>query len=149
MRVNFVKSMAMQVEAQIHEKSKLWSTSQPFAKLIRDARKKTRGRNPITSIFAWLCENFAQHGKLRGGAAVGLRAGLSERQFRTPYETTRGNQRISHTMGNFAWTPLDFYLQIFCVISYFLLVINLDIFFYIFLYLLVTSLVDIERHTDG
>ena len=69
-------------------------------------------------------------------------------KFRTPCETTWGNQRISHTMRNFAWyaksscgpTPLDFYLQIFCVISYFLLVIKIDFFFYIFTYLLcVTS----------
>ena len=61
-------------------------------------------------------------------------------KFRIPCETTRGSQRISYTMRNFAWyaksscapTPLDFYLQIFCVISYFLLVINLDIFFLYF-----------------
>ena len=46
-------------------------------------------------------------------------------KFHTPCETTRGSQRISHTMQNFTWyakssyapTPLDFYLQIFCVIS--------------------------------
>ena len=28
----------------------------PFTKPIRDARKKIRGRNPTTSIFAWLCK---------------------------------------------------------------------------------------------
>ena len=64
-------------------------------------------------------------------------------KFCTPCETTWGNQRISHIMQNFpryaksscAPTPLNFYLQIFYVISYFLLVINLDIFFYIFIYL--------------
>ena len=27
-----------------------------FAKPIRDVRKKTRGRSPTTSSFAWLCE---------------------------------------------------------------------------------------------
>ena len=132
MRENFVKPVAMQVKAQIHEESKLWSTSQPFAKPIRDERKKTRGRNPTTSIFAWLCKNFAQHAKSRGEAAAVLKARLSERKFRTPCQTTRSSQRISHTMRNFAYhaksscapTPLDFYLQIFCVISYFLLVIN-------------------------
>ena len=59
--------------------------------------------------------------KFRGGAA----AGLSEGQISHTCETTRGSQIISHTMQNFAWyakssyapTPLDFYLQIFCVIS--------------------------------
>ena len=78
MRENLVKSMAMQVKAQIHEESKLWSTSQPFAKPIRDTRKKPRGRNPTTSISAWLCEishtmrshlrqpkDFAHHVKFR------------------------------------------------------------------------------------
>ena len=78
MRENLVKSMAMQVKAQIHEESKLLSTSQPFAKPIKDARRKTRGRNPTTSIFAWLCEishtmrnrlrqpkDFAHHAKFR------------------------------------------------------------------------------------
>ena len=78
MRENFVKSMAMQVKAQIHEESKLWSTSWPFAKPIRDARKKTKGRNLTTSSFAWLCEishtmrnhfrqpkDFAHHAKFR------------------------------------------------------------------------------------
>ena len=78
MRENWVKSMAMQVKVQIHEESKLWSTLQPFAKPIRDARKKTRGRNPTTSSFAWLCEiqhtmrnhlrqpkDFAHHAKFR------------------------------------------------------------------------------------
>ena len=75
-------------------------------------------------------------------------------KFHTPCETIRSSQIISHTIRNFAWyakfscapTPLDFYLQIFCVISYFLLVINLDIFFYIFLYIMcVTSLVDTQE----
>ena len=72
---------------------------------------------------------------------------------------THGYAKISHSMwnqeeeqlqdwkqdwvkDNFAWyakssyapTSLDFYLQIFCVILYFLFVINLDIFFNIFLY---------------
>ena len=117
MRENLVKSMAMQVKAQIHKESKLWITSQPFAKPIRYARKKTRGRNPTTNIFAWLCEILH----------------TMRNHLRQP--------RISHTMPNFAWyakssyapTSLDFYLQIFCIISQFLLVINLDIFFYIFL----------------
>ena len=70
--------MAMQVKAQIHEESKLWSTSQPFAKPIKDVRRKARGRNPTTSSFAWLCEishtmrnllrqpeDFAHHAKFR------------------------------------------------------------------------------------
>ena len=78
MRENLVKSMAMQVKAQIHEESKLLSNSQSFAKPIRDARKETRGRNPITSIFVRLCEishtmrshlrqpkGFAHHAKFR------------------------------------------------------------------------------------
>ena len=78
MMENFVKSMAMQVKAQIHEESKLWSTSWPFAKSIRDARKKIRGRNPTTNSFAWLCKilhtmrnhlrqpkDFAHHAKFR------------------------------------------------------------------------------------
>ena len=34
------------------------------------------------------------YAKSRGGAV----AGLSERQFRTPCETTKNSQRISHTM---------------------------------------------------
>ena len=78
MREKLVKSMAMQVKAQMHEESKLWSTSQPFAKPIKDVRRKARGRNPTTSSFAWLCEishtmrnllrqleDFAHHAKFR------------------------------------------------------------------------------------
>ena len=139
---NFVQSMTMQVEAQIHEESEFWSTSQPFyqawqqvAKPIRDARKKTKGRNPTCSNFVCLCENFAQHAKSRGGAV----AGLSEGQFRILCEilhTLRNHKmqknKILHTMRNFAWsaksscapTPLEFYLQFFYVNYYFLLVIN-------------------------
>ena len=55
MREKLVKSMAMQVKAQMHEESKFWSTSQPFAKPIRQ-EGKLEEKNPTTNSFAWLCE---------------------------------------------------------------------------------------------
>ena len=58
MRKNLVKSMPMQVKAQIHEESKLWSTSQPFSKPIRDARKKSSNQQ-----FRMVVRNFAHHAK--------------------------------------------------------------------------------------
>ena len=38
-------------------------------------------------------ENSHSKRKSRGGVAIGLRAGLSERQFRTPCEAIRSSQR--------------------------------------------------------
>ena len=137
MRENFVQSMAMQVEAQIHEESKFWSTSQPFAKLGNrlSSQSEMQGRNPTCSNFACLCKIFAQHAKSRGGAV----ARLSEGQFPTLCE-------ISHTLRNhkmqqktnfahhaklrmvceifLCTASVRFLSPDFCVNYYFLLVIN-------------------------
>ena len=86
--------------------------------------------------------------KFRGRATAGLSEGQilhTVRNFTHHAKPQEAAKIISYTMRNFAQyakssyapTPLDFYLQIFCVTSYFLLVINLDILFYIFLYLFV------------
>ena len=47
-----MKSMAMQVEAQIHEESELWSTSYPFAKLGNrlSSQSEMQGRKPEEEI---------------------------------------------------------------------------------------------------
>ena len=119
MRENLVKSMAMQVKAQIHEESKFWSTSQPFAKPIRDVRKKTRGINPTTNIFVWLCK--ISH--------------TMRNHLRQPKDFTHHANFAWYAKSSCALTLLDFYIQIFCVISQFLLVTNLDIFFYIYFYI--------------
>ena len=74
--------MAIQVEAQIHEESELWSTSYPFSKLGNrlPSQSEMQGRKPEEEIQ----QPAFSHGyaKSRGGVVVGLRAGLSERQFR-------------------------------------------------------------------
>ena len=81
MRENFVKSMAMQVEAQIHEESESWSTSQPFAKLGNrlPSQSEMQGKNLEEEIQ----QPAFSHGyaKSRGGAVARLRVGLSERNF--------------------------------------------------------------------
>ena len=60
----------------------------------------------------------------------------SEMQERKPEEEIQ-QLAFSHACAksSYALTLLDFYLKIFCVISYFLIVIKIDIFFYIFIYL--------------
>ena len=102
-----VKSMAMQVKAQIHEESKLWSTSQPFAKPIRDARRKTKGRNPTTSIFAWLCEiSHTMRNHLRQPKDFAHRA-----KFRMVYEIFLCTDSVrflsSDILCNFLVSPCD------------------------------------------
>ena len=97
MRKNFVKSMAMQVEAQIHEESELWSTSQPFAKLGNrlSSQSEMQGRK--------LEEKVQQPAFSHGYAKIQRRVvvGLSERQFRTLCE-------ISHTLRNHKRQPKNF-----------------------------------------
>ena len=82
MRENFVKSMKMQVEAQIHEESELWSTSQPFAKLGNrlPSQIEMQGRKPGEEIqqpvfshgYAKILQSMQ---KFRGGVAARLSEG--------------------------------------------------------------------------
>ena len=86
MRENFVKSMAMQVEAQIHEESELWSTSQPFAKLGNrlPSQSEMQGKKSEKEIqqqaFRMVVRNFAHHAKPQEAA----------KEFRTPCEISHG-----------------------------------------------------------
>ena len=129
MRENFVQSMAKQVEAQLHEESKLWSFI-ALCEANQVYKEENQRRNLVTSNFAWLCKIFSQHVKSRGASIVtGQRVGMSERNF-------AHHAKPSCVISRYLCTDsVRIYLQIFCVISQFLLVINLDIFFYIFLYI--------------
>ena len=70
---NFVKSMAKQIEAQIHE-SKLWRASQPLSSQSsmqeRESKKKSSNQQ-----FRIACE------MPKGVQAVGQRAGLKKLNF--------------------------------------------------------------------
>ena len=92
MREKFVQSMAKQVEAQLHEESKLWSFIALF-QANQVCKEENQRRNIATINFAWLCEIFTQHAKSRGASiATGQRAGMSERNFahhEKPFETAK------------------------------------------------------------
>ena len=125
MRENFVKSMAMQAKAQMHEESKLWSTSQHFSKTIRDARKKTRGRNPTISIFA-------HHAKPQETA----------KEFCTLCE-------ISHGMQNLLVHQLRyiFISNIWC--NFLVSPCNQPRYFIIYLFIYLLGSIYIKRETEG
>ena len=131
MRENFVQSMTMQVKAQIYEESKLWSTSWPFAKPIRDAMKKIRERNPTISSFAWLCE--ISH--------------TMRNQLMQP--------RILHTMPNFAWyaksscapTPLDF-LSSYILCNFLVSPCNQPRYFLLYFFIYLLGSLYIRRKTE-
>ena len=108
MRENFVKSMAKQVEAQIHEESKLWSTLQPFAKPISYTRKRIREeiqQPPFSHGYAKISHSMR---KSRGTQAVGQRARLSKinftpyAKFRTPCETISYRTKLKMNFAHHA-----------------------------------------------
>ena len=58
--------MAKQVEAQLHEESKLWSFI-ALSQANQVCKEEHQRRNLATSNFAWLCEIFAKHVKCPKG----------------------------------------------------------------------------------
>ena len=82
-------------------------------------KEENKRRNLTSSNFAWLCEIFAKHVKCPKGDKLQDK----EQYFR---------KWISQALRNQSWGKwislapilLDFYLEIFCVITYFLLVIS-------------------------
>ena len=81
MRENFVKSMTKQVEAQIHEESKLWRASQPLPSQSsmqgRESEKKSSNQQ-----FLMAMQNFRIACEMpKGVQAAGQRAGLKKLNF--------------------------------------------------------------------
>ena len=108
MRENFVQSMEKQVEAQLHEESKLWSFI-ALCQANQVCKEENQRRNLTTS-------NFAQHAKSRGASIVtGQRVGMSERNFAHHAKPRCYHEGISNTMRNFVW-----YAKSSCVISKYL-----------------------------
>ena len=56
-----MKSMTMQVKTQIHEESKLWSTSWPFAN--QRCKEENQRKKSNNQQFCMAVRNFAHHAK--------------------------------------------------------------------------------------
>ena len=89
-------------------------------------KDENQRRNLTSSNFAWLCQIFVKHVKCQKEYKLQDREQDYERWISNPVQNFASLAKfvLCNFQIFFAPTPLDFYLEIFCVMTYFLLVIS-------------------------